>query len=87
MIPKPANEKPKKIPRYHNDVIPKHTNTKKSKSGYDENHCPNCGNMISDNDLFCINCGYKLAKRFCPNCGTPITDDLDVFCFNCGQKL
>ena len=25
-------------------------------------HCPNCGNPIEDDDLFCGECGHKISR-------------------------
>jgi hypothetical protein len=71
----------------HEDVIPNRKNTKRVRRNYIKKHCPNCNTIVEDDDVFCINCGYKLAKRFCPYCGTKINDDSSIFCFNCGKKL
>lgn len=61
------------------------------------NKCPNCGAVVEDDMLFCINCGAKLEKnepqpeaeaqpvRYCINCGTQIQADA-LFCMNCGAK-
>lgn len=88
VIPKHSDSIKVNKPKIHNrDVIPKQHNTQRVKRSYVKKHCPNCDAVVGENDIFCMNCGYRLAKRFCSNCGTPITDDLDVFCFNCGKKL
>ena len=26
-------------------------------------HCPNCGNPIEDDDLFCGECGHKISRH------------------------
>ncbi|MBO7632125.1 MAG: zinc ribbon domain-containing protein [Lachnospiraceae bacterium] len=55
--------------------------------------CPNCGNSVSADMMFCNKCGTKLeapapapAGKVCPNCGNPVADDM-MFCNKCGTKL
>lgn len=62
--------------------------------------CPNCGEDIAPDALFCNNCGTKVVKaapaaveaapvnaqRLCPTCGQPVGKD-NLFCNNCGAKL
>ena len=63
------------------------------------NHCPNCGEAVSDEMLFCIKCGRSLSKPAqeaqqaggaaaggsCPNCGNPLAPGA-MFCMNCGRQ-
>ena len=52
------------------------------------NCCSNCGQALSDTDIFCSGCGTKVQKQSnnCPVCGaTPIAGA--SFCSNCGTKL
>ena len=60
--------------------------------------CPNCGNPVGADMMFCNKCGTKLeapapspapeapAGKVCPNCGNPVADDM-MFCNKCGTKL
>lgn len=58
--------------------------------------CPNCGEKISSNNLFCGSCGQKVEnvesepsikqRSFCPQCGTEIKGNIS-FCGKCGHKL
>jgi predicted RNA-binding Zn-ribbon protein involved in translation (DUF1610 family) len=49
--------------------------------------CPNCGENIKTNDIFCRKCGAKIEmKSSCPDCGESI-DVHDIFCGKCGAKL
>ena len=53
--------------------------------------CPNCGNDVPQNALFCNNCGCKISKeaqsnKKCPNCGSFVPQDA-LFCNNCGCKI
>lgn len=48
--------------------------------------CEKCGKEISDNSVFCNNCGSKLderQKKFCGNCGIELHSNAE-FCGNCG---
>lgn len=61
------------------------------------NKCPNCGAIVEEDMLFCINCGAKLEKKepepqpqtqptkYCISCGAQIQADA-VFCMHCGTK-
>ncbi len=48
--------------------------------------CANCGTLNPQNELFCVNCGYKLdveeQKKFCPNCGAENSSG-NAFCTKC----
>lgn len=47
--------------------------------------CPRCHSNTVRNDLFCGQCGEKLAQ-VCPRCGT-CNSSLYTFCGNCGHGL
>lgn len=49
------------------------------------NHCPNCGNDISDNADKCSSCGYVRFRK-CPGCGAEISAK-SKFCSECGYVL
>ena len=50
--------------------------------------CPNCGEEIDDDSIFCPECGMKSSDLFkeCPNCGKQIDVDSE-FCNYCGVSL
>ena len=49
--------------------------------------CPYCGAELSDECLFCTECGKELPKgNVCPFCGASVGDG-DAFCQNCGKNL
>ncbi len=49
--------------------------------------CPNCGENIKTNDIFCRKCGAKIERELsCPDCGESINTN-DIFCGKCGAKL
>ncbi len=47
--------------------------------------CPNCGDRITKEELFCNKCGHKLRNK-CPECGF-INEPNDNYCVKCGHKL
>lgn len=50
--------------------------------------CQKCGTENEENNIFCLNCGKKLATEInlCPNCG--VDNPLQAkFCIGCGKKL
>ncbi len=51
-----------------------------------QDYCKNCGSRLEENAVFCPECGTKIEKRLCPNCGEDITNS-DNFCENCGENL
>lgn len=52
-----------------------------------EKKCPNCGDPINDDEMFCNKCGYNLrSNKVCSNCGFQNDYD-DVYCKKCGKKL
>ena len=48
--------------------------------------CASCGALNSMDELFCVNCGFKLdpeeQKKYCPNCGAENSVE-DTFCTRC----
>ena len=47
--------------------------------------CPNCGDPITRDELFCTKCGQKLKKQ-CSKCGH-INESDDKYCAKCGNEL
>ena len=47
--------------------------------------CPECGDPISANELFCTKCGHKLRNQ-CSKCGF-VNEPNDKFCAKCGNEL
>ena len=49
--------------------------------------CPYCGVELSDESLFCTECGKELPKgNVCPHCGALVNEG-DVFCMECGKAI
>ena len=49
------------------------------------NNCPNCGETLDSEKIFCSKCGTKVRKE-CPKC-QHINDYKSEFCCKCGTKL
>ena len=60
-------------------------------------YCEQCGSLITDDSVFCPNCGANVGQsgspdpsqepaQFCPNCGAPLKEE-DVFCVACGARV
>lgn len=48
--------------------------------------CPNCGAQMSDDSLFCTECGNSIPQgNVCPHCGAAMNNG-DAFCQNCGKR-
>lgn len=49
--------------------------------------CPNCGAQMSDDSLFCTECGKPIPQEnVCPHCGAQVNEN-DAFCQHCGKSL
>lgn len=48
--------------------------------------CPSCGKWQRRGQLFCADCGSRMAPRICPNCGADCEKD-QAFCVHCGSQL
>ena len=50
-------------------------------------YCPNCGDVISEDEKYCSKCGKPLlVNKVCNNCHKE--NDIDAkYCINCGNKL
>lgn len=56
-----------------------------SESKPEEKRCPNCQALLTEEQIFCPECGASF-KKLCPNCKTEIQDG-QAFCPSCGQKI
>ena len=63
------------------------------KNSADENCCTNCGAVLEDDSLFCMECGTAVPSnsslecdegKLCPECGEMVDDDSN-FCCSCGH--
>ena len=56
------------------------------------NVCPNCGEDLADDALFCASCGTRIVKAnevssdICPQCEAPVKPGMK-FCIRCGFEL
>lgn len=50
-----------------------------------EKRCPNCQALLTEEQIFCSECGTSL-KKLCPNCKTELQEG-QAFCPACGQKI
>ena len=49
-------------------------------------NCPYCGKIVGENDVFCQNCGRRLAySPKCPVCGNELKNA--KYCSQCGYKI
>ena len=49
------------------------------------NNCPNCGNEIEKDEIYCSKCGARLRIK-CKKCGK-VNSPKDRFCRECGEEL
>jgi hypothetical protein len=47
--------------------------------------CPQCGENVGENDVYCPNCGTKSSHRVFCECGDEIRSDW-AFCPSCGRR-
>lgn len=57
----------------------------------DNNYCPECGNKLQNESVFCDKCGFKIVEKenktkFCFNCGETIDYHAEI-CPKCGVRL
>lgn len=57
----------------------------------DNNYCPECGNKLQNESIFCDKCGFKIIEaenktKFCFNCGEKIDYHAEI-CPKCGVRL
>jgi len=53
--------------------------------GGDERACARCGTRVSDDHVYCPNCGEKAARRLFCDCGDEVRSDWS-FCPGCGRR-
>lgn len=51
----------------------------------EEKRCPNCQALLTEEQLFCPECGTSF-KKLCSNCKAEIQEG-QIFCQSCGQKI
>lgn len=51
-------------------------------------YCKNCGAMLNENAVACMNCGFAkgTGENFCGNCGAQINPGAAI-CVNCGAAV
>jgi hypothetical protein len=73
--------------RAEQDFIQRYENTSNALRNFDGKSCPNCGNVSSDDDMFCMECGFKFSQdKTCPECGAVLSGS-GTFCTECGLKI
>lgn len=52
-------------------------------------YCRECGQLMSNDSLRCVNCGTQkgLGDNYCHKCGSRVKDHNVEFCVICGAKL
>ena len=50
-----------------------------------ERACPQCGETVSDDHVYCPNCGEKAANRLFCDCGDELRSDW-AYCPSCGRR-
>ncbi len=55
-----------------------------SESKPEEKRCPNCQALLTEDQIFCPECGASF-KKLCPNCKSELQEG-QAFCPSCGQK-
>ncbi|WP_224332727.1 zinc-ribbon domain-containing protein [Haloprofundus halobius] len=51
----------------------------------DERSCNQCGEELSDDQMYCPNCGEKASRRLFCDCGDEVRSDW-AFCPGCGRR-
>ncbi|KTG10970.1 CopG family transcriptional regulator [Haloprofundus marisrubri] len=51
----------------------------------DEKSCSQCGEELSDGQMYCPNCGEKASRRLFCDCGDEVRSDW-AFCPGCGRR-
>ncbi|WP_224447713.1 zinc-ribbon domain-containing protein [Haloprofundus salilacus] len=51
----------------------------------DEKSCNQCGEELSDEQMYCPNCGEKASRRLFCDCGDEVRSDW-AFCPGCGRR-
>lgn len=50
-----------------------------------EKNCPQCGDELEEDDVYCSNCGSKASQRVFCECGDEVRSDWS-FCPRCGRR-
>ncbi len=48
--------------------------------------CKKCGQVLDDDQDFCVKCGMALGKALCKNCGATLEEGQE-YCHKCGSKV
>lgn len=77
----------KSVPTAPADNMQQPVNDCKSSNTDNTLYCPYCNAVVSQGDIFCVQCGKKLThEKLCPDCGNKLKEN-GYFCPHCGKSL